>query len=155
MKKLTVTRFNNNTWRENILWRERNNYNGCIYNAPVYIRDTIPLMATVYVIEMNNETNKILGIGRILNKVYTDQRYKIYEDQNYNRFTYKGKYRINRDEIAVIELEKLETRLFTTKRHLKRGQGISQVPSDITKEYMDYIEDLYRSNTYFTVRSNY
>ena len=77
-----VTRFNNNTWKENMLWRERNNQKGCIYNSPVYIKDNIPLKTIIYVIEMNNERNKIMGIGRIINKVYTNQQYKIYEDQN-------------------------------------------------------------------------
>ena len=138
-----VTRFNNNTWRENILWRERNNHKGCIYNCPVYIKDIIPLMTVIYVIEMNNERNKIMGIGRIINKVYTNQQYKIYEDQNYNRFTYKGKKRLDRDDIPQDLLEKIETRLFTTKSHLKRGQGISQVPYDVTKEYLSFIDNLY------------
>jgi len=143
MKKLMVTRFNNNTWRENMLWRERNNYEGCIYNSPVYIKDNISLMTTIYVIEMNNERNKIMGIGKIINKVYTNQQYKIYEDQNYNRFTYKGKKRLDRDNIPQNLVEKIETRLFTTKSHLKRGQGISQVPYDVSKEYLSLIDNLY------------
>ena len=106
MKKLMVTRFNNETWAQIQRWREKNDFNGCVYNAPVYIKENIPLMITIYVIEMNNDTNKIIGIGRILNKVHTDRRYKIYEDQNYNRFTYRGKRRIERDEIDPIEARK-------------------------------------------------
>ena len=90
MKTVMVTRFNNNTWRENILWRERNNHKGCIYNCPVYIKDIIPLMTVIYVIEMNNERNKIMGIGRIINKVYTNQQYKIYP--NHGDLLYYIKY---------------------------------------------------------------
>lgn len=143
MKRIMVTRFNNNTWQENILWRERYDFTGCIYNCPVYIKDDIPLLTTIYVIEMNNETNKIIGIGRIINKLHTDQNYTIYDDRNYNRFTYKGKRRIDITEVHSDKLEKLEKRLFTTKSHLKRGQGITQVPLDITKDYLEFIDSLY------------
>ena len=72
------------------------NFHGCIYNAPVYIKTDVPLMISIYVIEMNNDINKIIGIGRVLNKVHTDGKYNIYRDQNYNRFTYRGKKRIDR-----------------------------------------------------------
>jgi hypothetical protein len=143
MKKLMVTRFNNETWRENQRWREKNNFNGCIYNSPVYIKEDIPLMITIYVIEMNNDTNQIIGIGRLLNKVHTDKKYKIYEDQNYNRFTYRGKQRIDKDEIDSIELEKIEKRLFKSKKHLKRGQGITRVTQDVTDIYLTFIDKLF------------
>jgi hypothetical protein len=143
MKKLMVTRFNNETWAQHQRWREKNDYQGCIYNAPVYIKENIPLMLRIYVIEMNNDTNKIIGIGRILNKVHTDRKYKIYEDQNYNRFTYRGKRRVERDEIEPIDLEKMEKRLFKSKGHLKRGQGITRVPEDVTNEYLKLIDSLF------------
>ena len=131
-----VTRFNNITWEENIRWRERNNFQGCIYNSPVHIKEEIPLMITIYVIEMNNDQNKIMGIGKIINKVYTDRSYRVYEERNYNRYTYRGKIRIDRKDIEsnnLPELEKLEKRLFKGKSHLKRGQGITRVPPDVSK----------------------
>lgn len=143
MKRIMVTRFNNYTWRENTMWRERNEHDGCIYNCPVYIKENVPLMTTIYVVEMNNDTNKILGIGKIVNRLRTDKSYIIYDDRNYNRYTYKGKQRLDIKDIYSEKLEKLEERLFTTKSHLKRGQGITQVPDDITREYLEYIDNLY------------
>ena len=135
-----ATRFNNNTWEENCRWREKNNFNGCIYNSPVYIKHNIPLQISLFVIEMNNQTNKIEGIGKIINYVHTDRKYKVYSDLNYNRYTYIGKVRINRDTIKNKEkLEKLEERLFKGKSHLKRGQGILNVPTDIYRDYLCYI----------------
>ena len=101
-----TTRFNNLTWQENCRWREKNKFIGCIYNSPVYIKDNIPLQIPLFVIEMNNETNKIEGIGKIINYVHTDKKYKIYSDLNYNRYTYHGKIRIDRDMIR--DKEKLE-----------------------------------------------
>ena len=140
MIKIMATRFNNNTWEENCRWREKNNFNGCIYNSPVYIKHNIPLQISLFVIEMNNQTNKIEGIGKIINYVHTDRKYKVYSDLNYNRYTYIGKVRINRDTIKNKEkLEKLEERLFKGKSHLKRGQGILNVPTDIYRDYLCYI----------------
>ena len=55
MIKIMATRFNNNTWQENCRWREKNNFEGCIYNSPVYIKDSIPLQIPLFVIEMNND----------------------------------------------------------------------------------------------------
>lgn len=139
-----VTRFNNNTWEENVRWRARNDHSGCIYNSPVYIKDTIPLLTNIYVIEMNNDENKIMGIGKIINKVYTDKNYRIYEERNYNRYTYRGKTRIDRKDLDI-ESEsflQLEKRLFKGKSHVKRGQGITKVPLDISTEYFKTVEKL-------------
>ena len=138
-----VTRFNNSTWNENKRWRETNNYLGCLYNSPVYIKEIIPLQIVLYVIEMNNDTNKILGFGKIINKVYTDRKYRVYEERNYNRFTYRGTKRIDIDDIENNEIkakiEKLEERLFKGKGHLKRGQGITQLPKDVENEFINII----------------
>lgn len=142
MAEIMVTRFNNNTWTENCKWKEKNGVSGCIYNSPVHIKENIPLMIFIYVIEMNNDQNKIMGIGKIINKVCTDQNYRIYEERNYNRYTYRGKNRINRTDIEsnnLLELEKLEKRLFKNKSHLKRGQGFSRLPLDVYKEYCNLI----------------
>lgn len=150
MIKLMVTRFNKNTWNENMRWREINNYLGCIYNSPVYIKEIIPLMITLYVIEMNNDINKILGFGKIINKVYTDRKYRIYEDRNYNRFTYQGNKRIDikhiKNEEILDKVKKLEEKLFKGKGHLKRGQGITQLPKEVENEYLNYIvEKVFKS----------
>lgn len=143
MQKLMVTHFNTETWRENQRWREANNHEGCIYNTPVHIKDTIPYLIKIFVVEMNNESNKIMGIGRIVNKVRMDKKYKIYSDNNYNRFTYRGRQRITREEIPIEDLQKLENRLFKGKHHLKRGQGIIQVPNDVIIKFMPIICDLF------------
>ena len=146
MIKLMVTRFNNVTWEENLRWRERENFTGCIYNCPNHIKETITLLLPIYVVEMNNDKNKIMGIGKIINKVYTNRKYKIYSDNNYNRYTYKGKIRIDRNEIIKLEskmieyVESLEKKLFKGYKHLKRGQGITSVSEDISREFLSIIE---------------
>jgi hypothetical protein len=138
---LAVTHFNNTTLLENERWRETNNYCGCIYNSPVSIKETIMLFSKIYVIEMNNETNKIIGIGLIKNKIIP-KHHKIYSDNNYNRYTYYGKKIINASEFDDKVLYELEQRLFKGKNHLKRSQGIVEVPFDVREKYFSYINSL-------------
>jgi len=142
MNILAVTHFNNLTYSENRRWCKTKSYEGCIYNSPVKINSHIPLYSPIYVIEMNNETNKIIGIGLIKNRIYP-KRYKIYSDNNYNRYTYLGKKWIDSSLIDNRTLEELEQRLFKGKNHLKRSQGIVQVPEDVKKQFQDYIVTLY------------
>lgn len=143
MHRLTVTHFTNKTFLENKRWCVNNNYEGCIYNLPVKIKENVPLLSNIYVIEMNNDTNKIIGIGLIKNRIYP-KRNKIYSDNNYNRFTYLGKKWIDSYLIDEVTLYNLEERLFKGKNHLKRSQGIVEVPLDVNKEFMNYIDTLYK-----------
>lgn len=136
--KLTIatTRFNNETWEQNQLWRRQNGWEGCIYGTPMEMKEDVYKGALVIILEMNNDINKIMGLGVVKNRVATDKYYKIYKWGNYNRYTYKSKYRIDRDEMDDEE-EKLmkifDVLLFKGSRHLKRGQGITCLPSWIMK----------------------
>ena len=135
-----VTRFDNKTFLENSRWRENNNYKGCIYNSPTLINTNIPLLCELFIIEMNNSLNEIIAIGKIINKINLNQKFKIYEENNYNRYTYKGKYRINREDIKYLNIEELENILFKGKGHLKRGQGITAVPIKLEKKILNDIK---------------
>ena len=143
-----VTRFNNCTWRENNNWRINNDFNGCIYNTPVYIKSDIPLEMPIYVIEMNNDTNLIIGIGKIYNKVFVDKKYNIYQDKNYNRYTYKGSKYLSREKIIsekneIKLVEAIEKSIFKGKGHLKRGHGINTVNTLIYMKFSRYISELF------------
>ena len=72
---VAVTRFNNKTWGENLQYRNKNDIAGCCYGTPVLLQEDIAVGAIVYVLEMNNETNKIMGIGLIRNHNRGDKRY--------------------------------------------------------------------------------
>ena len=54
MTTICCTRFNVDTCSQKERWRRLNEYIGCIYNSPVKIREIIPLLSIIYVIEMNN-----------------------------------------------------------------------------------------------------
>ncbi len=130
LRFVAVTRFNNNTWQENVNYRKKNELLGCCYGTPVMLPDNIPIGAIIYVLEMNNETNKIMGIGLIRNFNRCDKRYCIYSDGNYNRYNYSSNYRINRSELKKyneIFLKNMEYLVFKGYTHMKRGYGIQLV----------------------------
>ena len=131
-----ITRYNNQTWSERSAWLQENPDYACIYKSPVPIKSDIPYEALLFVLEMNNDTNQIMGIGRIVNEIRADRSYRIYCDQNYNRYTYLGRQRVDRTVIMQSKenariIETLERMLFYGGRHAKRGQGIHELPARI------------------------
>ena len=152
--EICVTRFNNETYYENKKFRENNNII-CVYSSPVKISENILPNEELIVLEMNNSINRIEGIGLIKNKLYLKDKYKIYTDRNYNRYIYKSKYRIDKNEFTSYELiiiKKLEDLIFKSAFHCKRGQGIQIIPKHIknNKEF-NYNKIL---NDYIKLRFN-
>jgi hypothetical protein len=127
---LATTRFTNATWNENSKFREKNPNAKCAYLLPIPISRNIPMDSAVFVLEMNNDKNQIMGIGMIKNHAIYG-KYEIYENRNYNRFSYIGKWRIDVSEMNSEEREILklfEAMCFKGANHSKRGQGITAFP---------------------------
>jgi hypothetical protein len=127
---LATTRFTNSTWEENCRFREKNPIVQCAYSSPVPLSKKIPPESLVFVLEMNNDTNHILGIGLIKNRPVFE-KYVIYEVNNYNRYFYFGKWRIGVEDMTSYEKEMLrlyEAMCFHGSRHMKRGHGITSFP---------------------------
>ena len=121
------TRFTNQTIQENREYKEKWGLSGVIYSTNIRIREKYT-GELIYVVEMNNETNKIEGIGIIRNKLVLDKSYNIYSTSDYNRFVYMGKYYLDRKyllEEGGYLVEMFETILFKGKSHSKRLSGIS------------------------------
>lgn len=134
---LATTRFNNFTWEENCKMRRINQVAKCIYASPIQIAARVLLDSNVFVLEMNNETNQITGIGLIKNHPVVG-KYAVHSIQNYNRFIYIGKLRIDREDMSESELEivkMLENVCFRGTNHCKRGQGITGLPMIIQYKY--------------------
>lgn len=130
MLPLCVTRFTNETFKQRNQWKNDNKFTGTIYGTPVKINNKIDPEDTIIVLEMNNTTNKIEGIGVIKNKLY-NKKCKIYNDNNYNRYIYKSNYIFNIDQLDRNEIElliKIENILFYGRANYKRGQGIQRLP---------------------------
>lgn len=133
MLSVCCTRFTTESWKENKRWRHENKWKGCIYNVPRRMKPKILEDTYVMVIEMNNDTNKIMGIGIIENTV---QRYKyVHKCNNYNRYTFLSNTRIDRSQFIDHDfIKEIELLLFKGSRHSKRGQGITELPSWILKD---------------------
>ena len=130
---ILTSRFNTTTWEENSNYRKLNPKIGCIYCSPCPVSINIPNEAMLFVLEMNNDTNKICGIGLILNKPWIN-KWQVYENGNYNRYSFMGKCRIGREEMTVEEdtiMRVFDILCFTGNRHMKRGQGLTSFPIDM------------------------
>ena len=140
---VATTRFNEQTWKENLRWREKNNWNGCVYGTPKKVSETLTPQVPMFVLEMHNDKNKVKGVGLVKNAVVINQYHNIYTDRNYNRYTYKGKYRVDRSEMTHSEkiiMRTLDILLFTGSTHLKRGQGIIAIPSKLAhNKHIDFV----------------
>jgi hypothetical protein len=127
MFHLACTRFNNSTYKENVDYRNKHNEN-VIYGASLKIRNIYSIGSLIFVAEMNNEKNKIEGVGLIKNQLVLDKRHKIYENGEYNSYIYRGKYWLSRETLenldpAIIEI--FDNILFKGKSHLKCRTGIT------------------------------
>jgi len=135
MYTIVTGRFNNETRDCNYEYRKKHGFI-CMYCVPLELSSKIYYDSNVFVIEMNNSTNKIEGIGLIKNKTVTNRYYKVHTDGNTNRYIYIGNYFINRETIMSfneILINVLEIILFKGKTHSKRGTGLTIFPEKILK----------------------
>ena len=129
---LATTRFTEGTWQENCEYRNtKNGKVSCLYASPLMLdRRHIKSRDRVFVIEMNNSRNRIEGIGLIQNYPFI-QKYRVYCNEDYNRYIFMGKYRVDRSEIVESELvDMLELLCFKGKNHYKRLRGITRLPKN-------------------------
>jgi hypothetical protein len=150
---LMTSRFNNSTLEENHSFRKQNPKIGCIYCSPSKIADHVPIDSIMFILEMNNDTNRIEGVGMVRNHPYVN-KYSVYKNGNYNRYVYTGKYRIDRTTMTEEE-EKIMTVFdifcFTGNRHLKRGQGVKSFPPETlyrcsrTMDLVAFISNMFKT----------
>jgi hypothetical protein len=124
---IASTRFNNDTYEENIAYRKKTGI-PVIYGTSIRIQEKYDVGTLMFVAEMNNDENQIEGIGLIRNTLVYDKKHNIYINSDYNRYLYKGDYWISRKTILDNDEEIIkicDTVLFKGKSHLKRVSGIS------------------------------
>ena len=147
MITLMTTRFNTETWNERERWLKKLQLEGAYYGTPKEVKESIK--GLMLVLEMHNGENKVKAIGLVKAQVYpTDRIHQIYDDRNYNRYIYKSKYRLILDQLELLPMEKkiitiFNRLLFKGACHLKRGQGIMEVPNWIMKnKQVDFLKHL-------------
>ena len=127
-------RFNNKTYLENIKWKQRKKHIGCAYGLDKPLSINIPSKKYIYIIEMNNDINKIMGIGKIKNQIVYSNRSRMYNEDRLNKYIYKDSNFISRNDIIKLKekgkivLRFLENILFYGYKHFKRGQGCVIIP---------------------------
>lgn len=149
---LMTSRFNNASWFENCRFRIKQPTIDCVYCSPKLVTDSIPTDAPMIVLEMNNDTNKIIGIGLTRNH-HKIKAYSVYSNHNWNRYVYTGTSRIDRSSMTDEEetvLRALDFICFRGNRHMKRGQGLTSFPVDTLCrcaynhfDIIEFLEDMF------------
>ena len=124
-----TTRFTNITWEENQKYSKKMN-KACIYATSEPVSQEIKQNDIMMILEMNNDTNRIIGIGILKNKPYYEQ-HNIHQDPQYNKFAYIGNMRISRETMNVEEdqmMKVFDHLCFKGSDHLKRLKGIKSFP---------------------------
>lgn len=134
MYGVLISRFTEETFQESRRYRELNNIK-CVYGATCPISEYLP-DRLYFVIEMNNTTNKIMGIGLIQKTI--SPRTKVYSNPYFNRYIYKGQQYIPIEKLKIEFIDELELLLFHGRSHLKRG-GLTLFPPKKLK--LSYIEE--------------
>lgn len=139
---------------QNIIFRTKNKKIGCVYCSPEMVTQKIPIDSILFVLEMNNDENKIMGVGMIRNHP-TCGKYKIYSNGNYNRYVYMGKYRIDRKDMTIEQenvMKAFDILCFTGNKHMKRGQGLKMFPLEIlfrcstVIDLVNFMCDMFKNN---------
>ena len=147
---IMTTRFNNKSHAEMLSYCDNIKGLKCIYGVPKVISGFVSKDAIMFVLEMNNERNYIEGVGMVKNMAFPS-RYGVYEDGNYNRYSYLGKARIDRSDMTEEEektMAEFDAFCFKGKQHQKRSQGITIFPLDIIEKktnLTEYIINMFKS----------
>ena len=132
MYGVLISRFTEETFQESKRYRETNNVK-CIYGTTRPISNSLP-ECPYFMIEMNNDINKIIGIGII--KKELAPKAKVYANPYFNRYIYKGDQYIPIELVKKEIVDELEKVLFYGRNHLKRGGITLFPPSKMKKEYI-------------------
>ena len=128
---IMTSRFTNSTFQENSNYLNKNTNVKCIYGSPNQLADSIQLESKLFILELNIDTNKIMGIGFITNHPIIN-KFKIYSTGNYNRYAFIGSKRVDRSELLPEEeeiMKALDRLCFYGRSHLKNGKGLLQFPA--------------------------
>ena len=152
MKTLMTSRFSNATWNENQNFRNKHPRFGCIYCSPCPVSQRAPIDTTMFILEMNNDENRIMGIGMAKNHPQINPM-QVYKHENYNRYQFYGKHRIDRTDMTETEeaiMRVFDILCFTGNKHQKRGHGLKIFPKEILRrcnrilDLVEFITEMFK-----------
>jgi len=150
---IMTSRFNTQTLHENREFVKRTTTIKCVYCCPDPIAKNIPLDTILFVLEMNNDANKIVGIGLVKNHAFM-HKYNVYSERTYNRYVYYGKNHIARENMTEQEeriMKVFDILCFTGNKHMKRGQGMKSFPVETlykcknTLDLVGFIAEMFKT----------
>lgn len=148
-KYLLTTRFSHDTWKENNDYLQNHPRVKCIYCSPYGVSTNIPIKTMLFVLEMNNSNNQIMGVGLVRNEPWREQEcYRVYKNGYYNLTAYVGYHRLSREELSNDTIddikiwEELENICFKGKGHLKMGSGMTSFPIHVLHRLKEYNIDI-------------
>lgn len=134
-----TTRFTSDTYYQNMRYKQNIDWNGSLYSTmltfPVNTPDRL-----LFILDMNNTTNKIVSIGLVQNALAKDQSPNIYSNPAFNNHIYKSAYHISLDGCEEISYwrtfieDEFEDKLFYGKSHSKRGGSFMTFPKKFKKK---------------------
>ena len=130
---LMTSRFNNKSFSEMREYCRDSKSAKVVYGSPKEISMYVPREAIMFVLEMNNDENRIMGVGMVKNNPYPN-KHIIYDEGNWNRHNFMGKHRIDREDMNEEQewiFKALDIICFKGCRHQKRNQGITIFPPDM------------------------
>lgn len=147
--EIMLTIFSKETYEVNRNYYGRNKIYKCGYNSKRKIRNTNTALKEYIVLEADNDSNKIRGIGYVnptikyKGDIYNSEDEKCLKYNSYN-VSYLGKFHIKREDMTAEEneiMEILEELIFKGKTHLKRARGIIYFPKKWL-ERMKHLTDI-------------
>lgn len=135
-----TTRFNSYTYQQNQRFKASISWSGDDYGSLYSTTTKLPANTSrdkyLFILDMNNTTNKIMGIGFIKNILAKEQDLKIYDNPCFNNYIYKSQYYLSlvdnnilsQKSISNFIVDEFEQHLFFGKSHLKRGGGYTRFP---------------------------
>lgn len=139
------TRFTSYTYLE--LYRYKNlreekyKHNSLYSVKSIMGRDIIKINNYLFVFEMNNTINKIMGIGLIKSNLSKDQTINIYSNPEFNKYVYRSLYHVQLIEPSVINSYSVSS--------LNRTKNINIYCENIPEEIVDLMEDEIIPNCFF------
>ena len=129
---LMTSRFSTATLAENARYRAAEGA-ACVYSVPAVVDSHfVPLGALMFVLEMNNDTNRIEAVGLVRHAMPRYRARDVYEKSVHNVFSYVGSQRLARAEMDAAEeraMRALDLLCFGGSRHQKRLKGLQLFPA--------------------------
>ena len=136
---LMTTRFNNETHAEMMNYCSSSSKIRCAYGSFTQMAAYLPQDTVMFVLEMNNDKNKIMGIGLIRNTL-SKKKHFVYSENRYNIYTYIGSRRIDRSEMTEEEeavMTICDNVCFKGIYHQKRSRAVTVFPIDVHEKYKE------------------